>query len=220
KISKVIRITSQGFDWKNHLKKDIAQVFQKTKALKRYLSRKEVQINNIYLTKHTPADDWEMLKKPMMLKEKKTIRMNVYYLAEENFKEEELRLKDDLNLLLEEGTMNKTDEEMEQETNNYKKELALFITNKRKEEENVFSFGRPKLVYILLVINLFMYFVLEANGGSESIETLIKYGAKYNPAILIDGERWRIVSSMFLHIGFIHLLMTLLAVYYLGTLVE
>src|SRR5699024_725062 len=100
KISKVIRITSQGFDWKNHLKKDIAQVFQKTKALKRYLSRKEVQINNIYLTKHTPVDDWEMLKKPMMLKEKKTIRMNVYYLAEKNFKEEELRLKEDLNYYL------------------------------------------------------------------------------------------------------------------------
>jgi len=220
KISKVIRITSQGFDWKNHLKKDIAQVFQKTKALKRYLSRKEVQITNIYLTKHTPVDDWEMLKKPMMLKEKKPIRMNIYYLAEENFEEEELRLKDDLNILLDKETMDKTDEEIEQETNDYKKELARFITNKRKEEENVFSFGKPKFIYILLVINLFMFFMLESNGGSESIETLIKYGAKYNPAILIDGEWWRIVSSMFLHIGFIHLLMNMLAVYYLGTLVE
>src|SRR5699024_640721 len=98
--------------------------------------------------------------------------------------------------------------------------LALFITNKRKKEENVFSFGRPKLVYILLVINLFMYFVLQANGGSESIETLIKYGAKYNPAILKYEEWWLFVRSMFLHIGFIHLLMNMLAVYYLGTLVE
>lgn len=51
------------------------------------------------------------------------------------------------------------------------------------------------------------------------IETLIHYGAKYNPAI-VAGEWWRIISSMFLHIGALHLFMNMLAVYYLGTAVE
>lgn len=220
KVSTVIRITSQGFDWKNHLKKDIAQVFQKTKALKRYLSSKRVQVNNIYLTKHVPVDDWEMLQKPMQLKEKNPIKMNVYYVAEENYQEEKHRLQDDLNILLPDVLVDKTANEIEQGTNDYKRELARLITRKRKEDEDVFSYGKPRLIYALLVINLLMYFLLEMNGGSESIETLIKYGAKYNPAILMDGEWWRVVTSMFLHIGFIHLVMNMLAVYYLGSLVE
>src|SRR5699024_11672752 len=53
-----------------------------------------------------------------------------------------------------------------------------------------------------------------------STETLIKFGTKYNPAIIENGEWWRIVTSMFLHIGIFHILMNMLAVYYLGSVVE
>lgn len=220
KVSKVIRLTSQSFDWANHLKRDIAQVFQKTKALKRYLYRKKVEVYNVYITTYAPVDDWEMLTKPMMLKEKQPIRMNVYYLAEEGFEEEEKRLENDLNLSFPEIDAKQTVEDIENDTEHYKKELAYFVKSKREEEENVFAFGKPKMVYLLLAINVLLYFLLEASGGSESIETLIKFGAKYNPAMLIDGEWWRVISSMFLHIGFFHLLMNMIAVYYLGTLVE
>lgn len=223
KVSKVIRLTTQEFNWKNHLKKDIAQVFQKTKALKRYLSKKGVEVNNIYITKHSPVDDWEMLKKPMMLKENKDpIRMNVYYLDEENFHIEDERLESSLNIkvALPDEIVEKTEDELIEETDDYKKKLAQLISNKKREQESVFSFGKPRLVYLLLLVNVLMYIFLEANGGSESIDTLIKYGAKYNPSILMDAEWWRIVSSMFLHIGLIHLIMNMIAVYYLGTLVE
>src|SRR5699024_12610735 len=51
------------------------------------------------------------------------------------------------------------------------------------------------------------------------INHLIQFGAKYNPAIL-EGEWWRIVSSMFLHIGFFHLLMNMIALFYLGAAVD
>src|SRR5690625_6084003 len=64
-----------------------------------------------------------------------------------------------------------------------------------------------------------MFFILEINGGSTDVETLIQFGAKYNPA-MIDGEWWRLISSMFLHIGFFHLAMNMLALYYLGVAVE
>src|SRR5699024_3698031 len=96
---------------KNHLKKDIAQVFQKTKALKRYLSRKSVEVNNIYITKHAPVDDWETLKKPMLLKEKRNpIRMNVYYLDEDSFQEEEKRLENHLHFTIPDRGIEKTED--------------------------------------------------------------------------------------------------------------
>nr|WP_281374228.1 rhomboid family intramembrane serine protease [Halobacillus locisalis] len=75
------------------------------------------------------------------------------------------------------------------------------------------------MTYLLLAINLLVFFYIEGNGDSTSVQTLIEYGAKYNPAI-IDGEWWRILSSMFLHIGTLHLLMNMLALFYLGNAVE
>jgi rhomboid protease GluP len=57
------------------------------------------------------------------------------------------------------------------------------------------------------------------NGGSQNTETLIKYGAKFNPLIL-EGEWWRFFTPIFLHIGILHLLLNTLALYYLGTAVE
>src|SRR5699024_12297831 len=39
--SNVIRLQQGGFDWKNHLKRDIAQVFQITKNMKKILRSEE-----------------------------------------------------------------------------------------------------------------------------------------------------------------------------------
>src|SRR5690625_2872345 len=51
------------------------------------------------------------------------------------------------------------------------------------------------------------------------VSNLINMGAKYNPA-MIEGEWWRAFTSMFLHIGFLHLFMNMLALYFLGVLLE
>lgn len=64
-----------------------------------------------------------------------------------------------------------------------------------------------------------MYIWLEYAGGSTNTLNLIQWGAKYNP-LIIEGEWWRLFSAMFLHIGFFHLMMNGLALYFLGTLVE
>src|SRR5690625_5754958 len=89
-------------------------------------------------------------------------------------------------------------------------QLMKTLGDKRDEVENVFSFGKPLFTYVLIILNMIMYFILETNGGSTDIENLVKFGAKFNP-LIIDGEWWRIVSSMFLHIGFLHLFMNMLA---------
>lgn len=220
KTSYVVRLLHNGFHWKNHLKKDIGVVFHKAKAMKRFFLGKHVEIYNVYISSHSPVDDWEILKKPMQLNEKNPMKMNVYYLSENEKDEEQTRLQQAIGS----SQINTSDEMselvMEEKMGYYKNQLENTLKTKEKEVENVFTHGKPFLTYLLLAINIAMFYILETNGGSESTQTLIEFGAKYNPAIIETGEWWRIVSSMFLHIGLLHLFMNMLAVYYLGAVVE
>ncbi|ASN05233.1 rhomboid family intramembrane serine protease [Virgibacillus necropolis] len=219
KTSYVIRIVHKEFYWMNDLKKDIALAFQRTKAIRRLLTGKHIEVKNVYVAMQAPVGEWEALKKPMQLKERKPIKMKIYYLDEKDIYEETERLNQDLNISLQLGTSELADQDKAAELDHLKGKLSNKLSSKRKEIKNVFSHGKPFLTYFLLVINILIYFLLEFNGGSTSTETLIKYGAKYNPAIL-DGEWWRIISSMFLHIGLLHIFMNMLALYYLGATVE
>ncbi|HLR66456.1 rhomboid family intramembrane serine protease [Virgibacillus alimentarius] len=216
KTSKIFRFVHQGFDWKNYLKQDIAIVFQKIKAAKHLLLGKHIEIHNVYISPYSPVDDWEMLKKPMQLNEKKSVRMQVYYLDEHHFNDEKEKLKKIVDMSSVEPVKNNPDEES---INKYKTYLANTYYNQLQSTENVLSYGKPFFTYLLILINTIMFFLLELNGGSQNIATLIYYGANYNPALL-DGQWWRILTSMFLHIGFAHLFMNMLALFYLGTIVE
>src|SRR5690625_1793097 len=219
RVSKVVRLIHKGFDWKNYLKTDIAQVFQKIKAMDRLLVGKKVEIYNIYISSHTPIDDWGVLKKPLQLSEKNPPEMLVYYIDGTNKESELSRLTTGLGVSTLTSSIVETEDEMEREVKTIHQQLMATLTDKRNEEESVFSFGKPFFTYLLIILNMVMYFILETNGGSTDIENLIDFGAKFNP-LIIDGEWWRIVSSMFLHIGFLHLFMNMLALSYLGTTVE
>src|SRR5690625_3050698 len=217
--SKLIRIVQRGFDWKNHLKKDIASVFKRIKLMNKHFIGKEIDVSNIYVTEHEPVDRWNELKQPMVMKDKKPIKMNVFYITDENRYDEERRLfkKLDVSVVLDEDFP----PEIVQKTTvqQYKHILVNFLNEKNDQINRTFSYGKARVTFLLIFINLIIFFMLELNGGSTDIDTLIKYGAKYNPAI-ISGEWWRIISSMFLHIGALHLFMNMLAIYYLGTAVE
>jgi len=119
-------------------------------------------------------------------------------------------------------------------------ELLLLEEKKKDDFRNFFFRAKPILTYIFLAVNLIMFVILTVNGGSTNEETLYQYGAKYSPAIvdrhwwphlltghqstsvqaLVEGEWWRLFTSIFLHIGFLHLAFNSLALYYLGSAVE
>ncbi|MGY0692917.1 rhomboid family intramembrane serine protease [Virgibacillus sp. FSP13] len=219
KTSQIIRLLHHGFDWKNHLKKDIAIVFQKTKAMKRLLQGKHVHVHNVYVSSHAPVDDWEELKRPMQLNERNPVKMNVYYLDDDSKQEELSRFYMAVDGSEKEKPDYSAGSETEEQIDYYQNQLTSNLNNKRKEVQSVFSHGKPFITYLLLIVNVLMFLMLELNGGSTSTQTLIDFGGKYNPAIM-DGEWWRIITSMFLHIGLLHLFMNMLALYYLGTAVE
>ncbi len=219
KISTIIRISTTGFDWKNYMKKDISIVFQKISAMKKMLQGKDIEIHNVYISSHTPIDSWELLKKPMKTQEKNPIKMNTYYLSGDEIIPEQNRLEKNIDVFFDNISDGKSDEQMEQEINQYKVELYQEVQKKQKNEESIFSYGKPIITYLLIAINAILFLLLELKGGSENTSTLIEFGAKFNPLIM-DGEWWRILTSMFLHIGIFHFASNMLFLYYFGALAE
>jgi membrane associated rhomboid family serine protease len=84
-----------------------------------------------------------------------------------------------------------------------------------------FSFTKALIAAILAV-----YVIEVSKGGAGSLFEgpsglqLFNLGADFPPAIAVFGQYWRFVSSMFLHIGLIHLAFNCYALWLLGTQVE
>jgi len=71
----------------------------------------------------------------------------------------------------------------------------------------------------LLVAIVGMFLVEMAFGGSTRTEVLVALGANVGREVA-RGEIWRLVASMFLHIGLLHLVVNGWALYQLGALME
>lgn len=88
------------------------------------------------------------------------------------------------------------------------------------EAEDVFRKKKPVVTYFLLWINLLMFLLMYIFGsGSHHVGTLLKFGADYKPLVQM-GEVWRLISSAFLHIGILHLLCNMYALYVIGPQLE
>ena len=70
-------------------------------------------------------------------------------------------------------------------------------------------------VAIIIAVNVAVLILMEVTGGSTSIDNLIRFGAKEN-SLIAAGQYWRLLTSMFLHIGFAHILFNSLALWMFG----
>ncbi len=80
-------------------------------------------------------------------------------------------------------------------------------------------FRRVALSYILVGINIAMFLLTAFAGGSTDVDVLMAFGA-CNQQLIASGELWRLVVPMFLHIGVIHLLVNMYALWSLGPQLE
>jgi membrane associated rhomboid family serine protease len=82
--------------------------------------------------------------------------------------------------------------------------------------------GAAPVTIALIGINVIAYLAELMGGGSSAIDgggSVIRDFALFGPAVE-DGEVYRIVTGGFLHAGLIHLGFNMLALYFLGTLLE
>ena len=82
------------------------------------------------------------------------------------------------------------------------------------------GFGRkPYATWILIGINLAVWLLTEATGGSEDVGTLARLGAASGERIA-SGEYWRLFTAIFLHAGLMHLGLNCLGLFILGRQLE
>jgi membrane associated rhomboid family serine protease len=81
----------------------------------------------------------------------------------------------------------------------------------------------PSVTQTLIIINVAV-FVAELIAGSSvggSVGgSVMQHGALFGPAIHINHEYWRLVTSGFLHYGFLHILFNMIFLYFVGQQLE
>jgi rhomboid protease GluP len=79
--------------------------------------------------------------------------------------------------------------------------------------------ARPVATWVLLAIIIVVFIIETLDGGSTDIEVLVRLGAKVTP-LIAAGEYWRLFTSMFLHIGLMHLAFNGYALFAIGPELE
>jgi rhomboid protease GluP len=79
-----------------------------------------------------------------------------------------------------------------------------------------------KLTGLLLLMNVTVFIIETLNGVSifsPTLKDLLIWGANYAP-LTLTGDAWRLLTSMFLHVGLIHLAVNCWALYIWGVYAE
>ncbi len=218
KESKLIRLKLGELGWANNLRKDQHMAIRNGEKVRRFLGKKAVTVKTVYISTYAPVDDYSEVTK--RYEEPEYPRVQAESLVFQTAALEESM--DDLGRFLSyslEG-WNKENEPIEEDEIQHLKQSSLSASyQKVQKDEAVFQQGKPVLTYLLMALQVIVFIILEMRGGSTNTQTLIDFGAKYNPLIL-TGEWWRFFTPIFLHIGFAHLALNTLSLYFVGTIVE
>ncbi|UII54860.1 rhomboid family intramembrane serine protease [Cytobacillus spongiae] len=216
KQAQLIRILQKDLDWSNWMQRDIQLTASNGERVRKQMIRGEVNVVNIYVSAYPPVDDYEFRLDSAYLTENQKTNVHSYIIDRTNVDQELVRIGSRLQIDLDIPIIT---DQFDQAAEALKRDTLSYAVQKVKSEKSLFEYGKPFFTYLFIIVQVAMFLLLEAAGGSTNTSTLIKYGAKFNPLIL-EGEWWRFITPIFLHIGVLHLLMNTLALYFLGVAVE
>src|SRR2546425_12962201 len=78
---------------------------------------------------------------------------------------------------------------------------------------------RPTYTYVFFGLNIVVFLLMALAGGSGNEATLMAFGVKSN-AEINQGQVWRLVTPIFIHIGLLHLFFNSYALWIVGPQVE
>ena len=203
----IIRIVTKNIINKEQFDYDILKTKHIVKQLKRKLIDFSMNVLSIYLDKNfytNKIDNFDEKYISILIKDEDDFKNNEYInkaykqvIDKFTYKEEGFEL------------ISKLTKEIEEKNIKEGQEREKYMRN-----------NKPIITYILIFINIVMFVLMYMLGnGSENTNTLIDFGANY---ILLTkaGEYYRIITSAFLHIGIIHLLLNMYSLYIVGSQVE
>ncbi|PYZ98625.1 rhomboid family intramembrane serine protease [Alteribacter lacisalsi] len=217
----IIRVVLRDLDWGREFREEVEKAKQRADDVRKKLSLRQANVVNLIVSLYEPVDSWALdgdRPLPLTAGGKKQLRT---ILITEGSKEEVMFP------LATEWSLRETPdfiplqqvEDPETLIRSLRNQVRKESDRRTEDERNLFLYGRPVFTFLLLFSIVGMYMLVEQEGSSTDIRTLIDFGAKFNP-LIHDGEWWRFFSAMFLHIGFLHLFMNSLALFYLGGAVE
>jgi rhomboid protease GluP len=210
----VIRILLHNLDWSNWLQRDLEMTVANGESIRKQIKKRSLNVINIYVTPFPPVDDYEYrIEKPFLHPNGEKTKVTSIICDQQNgVKKLETILQDSIEI-----EWNNDYSEIEVEVE--KKATLSSARQKVKSEKAIFENGKPFFTYLFIAIQVIVFFLMEAAGGSTNTSVLIEFGAKVNWLIL-EGEWWRLFAPIVLHIGILHLFMNTLALYYIGLTVE
>lgn len=72
---------------------------------------------------------------------------------------------------------------------------------------------------VLLTIQIVVFILMTLMGGSTNQSVILLFGARQTQ-LIEAGQWWRLITPVFVHIGFTHLLVNSLTLYFMGQYIE
>lgn len=214
----IVRMARVEYERLGRLEDDRHEAEKSFHGWRRRLALRKAKFANVYITSYPPAD----MTEPMESGDREA---RSFLFADDNGR----GLADappavSTYLKTNEWTWGGLEEELEPEEHEqrasfYRRQAEKKQRELEQQDMSFFSSGKPIVTYTVLALLAVIFLVLERSGSSMNVNTLIELGAKYNPGI-VEGEWWRLVTAMFLHIGFLHLFMNSLALFFIGGITE
>lgn len=108
-----------------------------------------------------------------------------------------------------------------------KEETILIAEEQERQAVEVnkvmnFSTGNMYVTYAIIAINVLVFIAMAASGVSlisPTGEEIVNWGGNFSP-YTTSGDWWRLITCVFVHIGIIHLLFNMYALYTIGAYLE